>query len=466
QQVDVNNSTFFTWSFVMNKVNVRPKMSSKRSVGPLDKRKKLTRCQSCAKRRIKCQGGSPCEYCIRTSKTCLPPDQPVVKAKFVYGSPSQMVARVTPSLEVTYLEYFSLFMKRCQFTKDTADLASDLLRLIQTCEPLQEVAIAIGALEASRRATVNFSSERQSPGMAALRSYGSSIRKLQVELHSLNTSRSQGVLWCTLFLGIFDLMSQVTGDHWARHMLYGTSRILETFGRPMDRLGKQFVGAFSWLEANRAIMYCEETILSHGEWHYQHGSFTPTLPSQADTIFELFVQVSSFSRCFFDHIESIPQSKRSCHPNIDELAREGRAYQQRLLDWHNRALVQKQHGEAHFELELAIFHALQLFICMNYKFYTCWDELSIPRLTKGETETHVSTVLCYADEILDHSGIPGLLLLFPLRMAGANTNEPWQKDRVLRLLSRISQTGFIVSKQITVDLEDVWAYKASQTLGQ
>ena len=128
--------------------------------------------------------------------------------------------------------------------------------------------------------------------------------------------------------------------------------------------------------------------------------------------------------------------------------------------------MQKQHGQAHFKLELAIFHALQLFICMNYTFYTCWDGLSIPRLTEGEIETHVSAVICYAGEILHHSGIPGLLLLFPLRIAGTNTNEPLQKDRVLRLLSRISQTGFVVSKQITVDLEDVWAYKASQTLGQ
>lgn len=168
---------------------------------------------------------------------------------------------------------------------------------------------------------------------------------------------------------------------------------------------------------------------------------------------------------FFDRIESIPESKRPCHPEIDDLAREGRVYQQRLLDWHKRALVQKQYGEAHFKFELAIFHALQLFVCMNYTFYTCWDELSIPRFTKGETKTHVSAVVCYAGEMLDHSGIPGLLLLFPLRMAGANTNDPLQKKRILRLLSRISQAGLIVSKQITVDLENVWAYKASQNLG-
>ncbi|KAL5090149.1 hypothetical protein Trisim1_004670 [Trichoderma cf. simile WF8] len=44
----------------------------KRAVGPLDKRKRVTRCQACAKRQIKCQGGVPCEYCQRTKKICTP----------------------------------------------------------------------------------------------------------------------------------------------------------------------------------------------------------------------------------------------------------------------------------------------------------------------------------------------------------------------------------------------------------
>jgi len=92
-------------------------------------------------------------------------------------------------------------------------------------------------------------------------------------------------------------MTQVTGDQWAKHMLYGTSRILKTFGvkRPIDRLGMQFLGAFNWLEANRAILYCEETMLSQGDWR-QYGYSTPTQLSHVDTIFELFVQVSSFSK--------------------------------------------------------------------------------------------------------------------------------------------------------------------------
>ena len=130
----------------------------------------------------------------------------MVKAKFVYGSP-HVVAHVSPKPEVKYQEYFGLFMQRCQFTKESTDLASDLLPLIQACAPLQEVAIAIGALEASRRATVKSTSEGQPPGIVALLSYGRSVRKLQAELESLEALESQGVLWCTLLLGLFDVCS-------------------------------------------------------------------------------------------------------------------------------------------------------------------------------------------------------------------------------------------------------------------
>jgi hypothetical protein len=97
---------------------------------------------------------------------------------------------------------------------------------------------------------------------------------------------------------------------------------------------------------------------------------------------------------------------------------------------------------------------------MNYRFYTCWDEDSIPTLTTDEIESHVSAVISQASEVLNNSTIPGLLLLFPLRMAGANTNNPLQKDQIVRLLKRISETGFVVSNRIVVDLEEVWAYKA------
>jgi hypothetical protein len=113
--------------------------------------------------------------------------------------------QVTAKSDVTYLDYFGFFMQRCQFTKESTNVVHDLLPLIQTCAPLREATIAIGALEASRRATVNFATDKQSPHNVALGSYGKSIQKLQVQLQSSDSMRCEGVLWCTLLLGVFEV---------------------------------------------------------------------------------------------------------------------------------------------------------------------------------------------------------------------------------------------------------------------
>ncbi|XEU97497.1 hypothetical protein FSHL1_002783 [Fusarium sambucinum] len=443
-------------------------MSSKRAIGPLDNRKTLTRCQSCATRRIKCQGGFPCEYCIRTKKTCLPQAVPANKVKFVrcrtFQSLSQVAKppmHITPKPDITYLDYFDLFMQRCQFTKGSTSLVSDLLPLIHSCAPLGQITMAIGALEASRRPTVKIGSERPAPLNVAFGSYGRSIQTLQARLQSQDALSCQGVLWCTLLLGLFELMTQVSGDPWANHMLYGTSKILQSSGitKPSGKLGAQFFGAFNWLEANRAILYGEDTILSQEEWQTCYQTLPSGSNSQVDTIFEIFVEISSFSKIFFDQIGNIPEQLRSCHPCMCNLAGEGRMYQQRLREWHDRTLTPEDCLDFHDKLKLTVYHALQLFICMNYTFYTFWDEESIPRLTTNEVEVHVSAIITHVGDILDHSNISSLLLLFPLRMAGANTSNSLEKDQIIKFLNGISQKGFLVSNRIVVDLEEVWAFR-------
>ena len=113
--------------------------------------------------------------------------------------------RVDTHFDVIYLDYFDLFMKRCQFTEEFNNLGADLLPLIQTCPPLKEVARAIGALEASRRASVKSSRGRQSPYNVAFVSYGKSLKILQGQLQLSKALCSEGVLWCTLLLGLFEV---------------------------------------------------------------------------------------------------------------------------------------------------------------------------------------------------------------------------------------------------------------------
>jgi hypothetical protein len=90
-------------------------------------------------------------------------------------------------------------------------------------------------------------------------------------------------------------MIEVSGGQWAKHMLYGTSRILELSGinSHSDYLGSQSFEMFRLLEVNRAILYGEDTVLSDYLCMDQHDT---TSSRPLDEILNLMANISSFSK--------------------------------------------------------------------------------------------------------------------------------------------------------------------------
>ncbi|KAG7051933.1 fungal specific transcription factor domain-containing protein [Colletotrichum scovillei] len=415
-------------------------MKIKREVGPLDHRRRRTRCQPCARRRIKCQGGPPCEYCTRTKKSCLPQATSTTEVHFINPESSEegmQVARLLTQVnlhsDILYLDYFDLFMKRCLFTDEFNGLAADLLPLTQTCLPLVQVVTAIGALEASRRATVRSSRYQQSPYTVAFLSYGEAMKTLRARLQVSDAFRCGGVLWCTLLLGLFELMTETSGDMWAKHMLYGTARIIQSIAATSRscQLDKRLFGAFRSLEANRAILYGENTFLSQEPWLKSRRELVANPGSQVETIFDLLIEISSFSKAFFDRIESVSDTLRPGHPAIHALAERGRCFQQRLRSCHDQMTPRHSHNDPYCMLAISNNHALQLFLCKNYTFYACWEGQDIPSLAAHEIEAHVNAVSL-------------------------------QKDEIMRLLDRIATKGFAVSGRIKRDLQELWEYQHAE----
>lgn len=119
----------------------------------------------------------------------------------------QFPTQVPTAPENIYSDHFVLFMKHCEFTRGFGDVSSDLVSLIQACPPLQQATVAIGALEASRRGSRSTSSSSESPQHLAFKSYNKSIQALQGQLQSPGALQSEGVLWCTFLLGLFEVRS-------------------------------------------------------------------------------------------------------------------------------------------------------------------------------------------------------------------------------------------------------------------
>lgn len=159
---------------------------------------------------------------------------------------------------------------------------------------------------------------------------------------------------------------------------------------------------------------------------------------------------------------SIPEPLRSTDPAIVTLARQGVQVQQRIRTWHDDIASHLNRTDPYAQLALANYHALELFHCRNYTFDSCWENKTIPSLTQSEIDAHVTSILHLCEQSLEASIVPGVTLLFPLRMAGANAFQAEQRTKVVDLLGQIYRSGFIVSNRIKVDVQDLWQFLATQ----
>lgn len=79
-----------------------------------------------------------------------------------------------------------------------------------------------------------------------------------------------------------------------------------------------------------------------------------------------------------------------------------------------------------------------------------------------EIDGCVAAITFLCEKILQSSNIPGAILLFPLRMAGAHSKFEWQRDKVRNLLNQIHKSGFVVAERIQIDLFEFWEFQDDQ----
>lgn len=356
-------------------------------------------------------------------------------------------------------------MERCQFTRGFATVSSDLLPLISSSRPLKDLALAIGALEASRRGSLRTYRGADSPQVASFGFYGRSIEAFQRQIQTRQGIEREDVLWTTLFLGIFDLMSENSGDGWANHMSYGVTRILQAV-KPADDpspLKMTLLDAFKTLEANRAILYGDGSFLVEESWSSHLPGPITHPPDTMHSIIQLMLEVSGFSQRFFEGIESIASDDRPFHPLISELSVDGCRLHAKLESWNSETAPRRDESDPYIKLALAIYHALVLFLSGNYGYYSCWEGQRLPSLTLFEVESHSKTVLSLSVSILENSNISGSLILFPLRVAGLYSTGEQHREEILGLLGRIQRQGFNVAERIRGDLQQCWNYQESES---
>ena len=144
------------------------------------------------------------------------------------------------------------------------------------------------------------------------------------------------------------------------------------------------------------------------------------------------------------------------------MANQGLQLQIALNAWLKEAAVwMSVHDSEGFDtasiLAKLYYHAIVILSgIFDYRSY--WVDVHIPILQNTEVQEHVSEILSITKSALETTNLAGILLFFPLRVAGARVSIMGQKQLILEFLREISNKNFVVAGAFVQDLTQLWGF--------
>ncbi|KAH8593573.1 hypothetical protein B0O99DRAFT_596081 [Bisporella sp. PMI_857] len=460
-----------------------PKKGTAKTLGPLDKRKKKTRCKACAQRRIKCQGGFPCQFCRQNKRLCVPPspqnDSAIVFINQTDGSQlpykpeqeSQVISTLLslpPKIKsdtVTQLtgHFFTGFLDTNDFT-DNRIMSERISSLYQSSRSLYHALVSIAALDASKHATGWSTREVKAVELAAFNSYHISMVALSIDLKEDRLITNDACLWSTFLLSIFELMYDATGDGWVQHFLYGTSRVLQVRGPQNCRSGhgRSLFLSMRVFEICRSAIYVEPTFLADPEWLQLLSEIryeNPVIWHPKEALLDIMTSVVALSH----KAHVLDRAGRVASQDaLLSLVAVGNLLQADLYRW-SSIVSCLDLGNPLIDSQILIariyYHATSIFLSGIFDYRPCYSSLQVqtPSLSQSEIDVHVDGILGLASLALNSTYLSGVLFFYPLRVAGARVKNDNDKQSLLRMLERITSRNFVVAGAFVADLEKLWA---------
>ncbi|KAM0262117.1 hypothetical protein ACHAQJ_001858 [Trichoderma viride] len=335
--------------------------------------------------------------------------------------------------------------------------------------------MSIGAIQAVKLNASDVPSRNECLA-TALEYYSKSIIGLRDAINSLrkgDDGLQNTVLWTTLFLGLFELINDETGDGWQQHMTHGTAKALEASGPINCQTGssrKFFVHARIF-EVSRTILGNESTFLTQPEWMDlsrrmwtgEHGDEWHPLDSLLDimaTVSKLRVRTAEFIEIQEECADEEPTAE------AQSIYSDAFTLKEALGSWYTSYAqpaakpIARNMAEENDSMLLSriFFAAISIYLSGIFDYeITHWHHLGLvpPTLDEETVQMHTNTILELSNLALDTTNLSPLLFLFPLRIAGARSRTQWQRDWVARLVASIG-SGFSVAAAISMELSHVW----------
>ncbi|OAQ99582.1 hypothetical protein LLEC1_02938 [Akanthomyces lecanii] len=395
--------------------------------------------------------------------------------------------RASPAIDdERYFYYFDVFAQRNSFSGKTRLFTDDVKQMgeLQRLPYFLNSIRALGAIQAYK---LGPSCQRRHIGDAytSYALYSQAVTGLRKSLdgqqHGLSDSNRTALLWTTLFLGMFELMSDNSGRGWLQHMVHGTAKGLAACGPSICNTptGARMFLQTRMFEVCRTIVFNDRSFLTEPAWRkasqrlWSNDGFSEEwrpLDSLVDIMLlcpDLRYRANQFCNAEDDNPSpGVPNEAR-------DIASAGMALRDALNTWHKAHLADEEATESHRDttpggttlddcslLTRLFWSAISIYLSgeFDYEMHH-WTRfgLAVPTFDAETVRGHVATILALTEHALERSSLSPLLFLFPLRIAGARSVRAGraQRARVLRSLDAISER-FAVGQAIREGLTDAW----------
>ncbi|OHW91978.1 C6 finger domain-containing protein [Colletotrichum incanum] len=441
-------------------------------LGPFDRRAKRSRCAICAashskKRGIRCifpaspPSGDGTIIMLDRGKIHTAKDFRTPKA----SHPPAPLSDATTN----YLFCFDLFVRRNSFTGREPFFLSDVQNLVKRSGGMQQnprhyllnAMLALGAMQTKPLGTL----ETQKRLRFAMEFYSQSLAELREAVSNFSSSQRDSILWTTLFLGLFELMQDASGQKWLQHMVFGTSQALLASGPATCTSGtmQTFFIQARIFEVCRSIIFNQASFLAAPEWINLTDSLSKTNVVTArhslDELLKLVVLCSTLRARTAEFIQSISaySDPESLFPEALSLATEGFDLREALECWKFSAVLPPERHEE-MMLSTIYYSATSIYLSGNYDYdLNHWQTIGVgvPTLNLAEIAKHFDNIILTVEKALKTTSLSPLLFLFPLRVAGARAKQKWQQDIVTELLQEVREQ-FIVADAMLTELGQLW----------
>lgn len=302
----------------------------------------------------------------------------------------------------------------------------------------------------------------------AMAHYRQSISSLRSQLASASRI-DDSALWTSLLLALFELMSETSGAGFMLHFTRGLPALLrnQKVDRDRARRCRFLLQSVQMLEVMRAASfwtYTQPTMSEDPDWQIlmeeiagdtseaAHFSVLYALMGRLVTLNNLVSSIVLVTTC--------QDMKSGQGQQLLDATIEGWKLHQDLDTWSEQH-TKSSDAFAPISIISNIYHMTLTINLMSIFSFPHFKELnlSVPTISDGSLEDRVDILIFLLETALRSTSLAGLLLLWPIRVAGAKATRQDQVSIVSDMLREIEQRGFVVAKNFEKVLTRQWKLK-------